>query len=72
MHETISFLVLGLALLVVGGEILIRGSSQLALLFRVSPLVIGLTVVAYGTSAPELGVYSVKRYPRKTNFRYLG
>jgi len=50
------FLALGLALLALGGELLVRGSSALARRFGVSPLVIGLTVVAFGTSAPELVV----------------
>ncbi|MGB1925604.1 MAG: calcium/sodium antiporter [Rubripirellula sp.] len=49
-------ILLGLVLLVVGGELLVRGASALASAFRISPLVIGLTVVAFGTSAPELGV----------------
>jgi len=49
-------LVAGLILLVGGGELLVRGASAMAATFRVSPLVIGLTVVAFGTSAPELGV----------------
>ncbi|MEM6690474.1 MAG: calcium/sodium antiporter [Planctomycetota bacterium] len=48
--------IVGLLLLVVGGEVLVRGASGLATAFRISPLVIGLTVVAFGTSAPELGV----------------
>ena len=39
-----------------GAEILVRGASGLATRFRVPPLVIGLTVVAFGTSAPELAV----------------
>ena len=46
----------GLALLGAGGELLVRGASRLAALFRMPPLVIGLTVVAFGTSAPELAV----------------
>jgi cation:H+ antiporter len=46
----------GLIFLVVGGELLVRGASALAALLRISPLVIGLTVVAFGTSAPELAV----------------
>lgn len=46
----------GLVLLYVGGEALVRGASSLALRMRISPLVIGLTVVAFGTSAPELAV----------------
>jgi cation:H+ antiporter len=53
---TIVLFVLGLVLLIVGAELLVRGASNLALALRVSPLVIGLTIVAYGTSAPELAV----------------
>ncbi len=48
--------VLGLALLVGGAELLVRGASRLAARFGISALVIGLTVVAFGTSAPELAV----------------
>jgi len=50
------FFILGLALLVGGAELLVRGASRLAGLAGVSPLIIGLTVVAFGTSAPELAV----------------
>jgi cation:H+ antiporter len=46
----------GLLLLVGGGELLVRGAVGLAAGLGVSPLVIGLTVVAFGTSAPELVV----------------
>lgn len=46
----------GLILLVVGAELLVRGASKVAAIFGISPLVIGLTVVAYGTSMPELAV----------------
>ena len=46
----------GLALLIVGAEALVRGSSRLAGALGITPLVIGLTVVAFGTSAPELAV----------------
>ena len=49
----------GLVLLVAGAEGLVRGASRLAAAVGISPLVIGLTVVAFGTSAPELAV-SVK------------
>ena len=42
-----------------GGELLVRGESQLAAIAKIPPLVIGLTVVAFGTSSPELAV-SVK------------
>lgn len=47
---------LGLVALVLGAELLVRGASKLALSFGISPLVVGLTVVAFGTSAPELAV----------------
>ncbi len=46
----------GLVLLVIGAEALIRGASRIAIVAGISPLVVGLTVVAYGTSAPELAV----------------
>lgn len=48
--------VLGLVLLIVGAEALVRGASRLALSVGISPLVVGLTVVAFGTSSPELAV----------------
>jgi cation:H+ antiporter len=51
----ISFII-GLALLIAGAELLVRGASRLAAALSISPLVIGLTVVAYGTSSPELAV----------------
>jgi cation:H+ antiporter len=50
------FFALGLALLVFGADWLIKGAANLAGRWGVSPLVIGLTVVAFGTSAPELAV----------------
>jgi cation:H+ antiporter len=55
---TMTFLtfVAGLVLLVVGANTLVRGASRLALSFGISPLVVGLTIVAFGTSAPELAV----------------
>lgn len=53
---TFIYFIVGLALLVIGAELLVRGASRLALAVGVSPLVIGLTVVAYGTSAPEVAV----------------
>ncbi len=46
----------GLVLLVVGAELLVRGGGRLALALRIPALVVGLTVVAFGTSAPELAV----------------
>ncbi len=49
------FVAVGLAGLAFGADWLVDGSTGLARRFRVSPVVIGLTVVAYGTSAPEIG-----------------
>ncbi|WP_104201720.1 calcium/sodium antiporter [Billgrantia saliphila] len=46
----------GLALLIVGAEGLVKGASRLAARLGISPLIIGLTVVAFGTSSPELTV----------------
>jgi cation:H+ antiporter len=53
---TLLLFLAGLVLLVSGGELLVRGASRLATATGISPLVIGLTVVAFGTSAPELAV----------------
>ena len=54
--STALMLIAGLALLVVGAEALVRGASKIAAAVGISPQVIGLTVVAFGTSAPELAV----------------
>lgn len=53
---TVAALVIGLVLLVGGAEALVKSASKLAATAGISPLVIGLTVVAFGTSAPELAV----------------
>ncbi|MEH0156896.1 calcium/sodium antiporter [Limibacter armeniacum] len=44
----------GLVTLILGGELLVRGATEIALRMKISPLVVGLTVVAFGTSSPEL------------------
>jgi cation:H+ antiporter len=54
-----AILLLGLVVLVIGAELLVRGAVTLAEIAKVSPLVIGLTVVAFGTSAPELAVSTI-------------
>jgi len=58
--ENIPYLILGLIILILGGEFLVKGSVALAVRMKVSMVVIGLTVVSFATSAPELivSVYS--------------
>lgn len=53
---SLAFVLVGFLGLIWGGELLVRSASALAAIMRISPLVIGLTVVAFGTSAPELAV----------------
>lgn len=49
-------IIFGLGLLYFGADGLVRGSSELGLRFGITPIVVGLTIVAFGTSAPELAV----------------
>lgn len=56
MAETVGLIVLGLALLALGGDSVVKGASGLALRFGLSPLVAGLLLVALATSVPELAV----------------
>ncbi|MBI2567863.1 MAG: calcium/sodium antiporter [Candidatus Schekmanbacteria bacterium] len=53
---SLMYLVAGLVMLTIGAELLVRGASRLAAAVGVSSLIVGLTVVAFGTSAPELAV----------------
>ncbi len=53
---TYTLIVVGFALLLVGGEAVVRGSVSLANRLGVSPLIIGLTIVGFGTSLPEMVV----------------
>lgn len=54
--QIVVLLVAGLLALFAGGELLIRGATRLAAAAGIPPLIVGLTVVAFGTSAPELAV----------------
>ena len=56
MLTSFTLLILSLVALYFGADMLVKGSSSLALRAKISPLVVGLTVVAFGTSAPELVV----------------
>ncbi|GAA1707053.1 calcium/sodium antiporter [Dietzia cercidiphylli] len=53
---TVLALAVGFVLLIGGGEVLVRGAGGLAATLGISPLVVGLTVVAFATSAPEFAV----------------
>ena len=59
MLINILLLIVGLVVLILGGDFLVKGASSIALRLSLSPLVVGLTIVAFGTSAPEL-LISVK------------
>ena len=50
----ILMIILGFSILLVGGDLLVKGSVSLAVRFKINPAVIGLTIIAAGTSAPEL------------------
>jgi len=66
MLISIILIIVGLVLLVVGGEVLLRGAVGLATLLKLTPAIIGLTVVAAGTSVPELAVSGVAAWQNKT------
>ncbi len=59
MTYPILLIVVGAALLYFGAEGLVRGSASAALRMRIAPLIVGLTIIAFGTSSPEL-VVSIK------------
>jgi cation:H+ antiporter len=48
------YIISGILILILGGELLVRGAVNVALRFHISTLVVGMTVVSFGTSAPEL------------------
>ncbi len=56
------FFALGMAFLILGADVLVRGAVGIAKIIGLSPLVIGLTIVAFGTSSPELAVSLKAQY----------
>lgn len=66
MIWTIIFLLIGFIFLIKGADLLVEGSSSVALKYKVSNLVIGLTIVAFGTSAPELLISAIASFQKST------
>lgn len=67
MIESLGWIGVGLLVLVVGGEVLLRGAVVLAERMKLTPAVIGLTVVAAGTSVPELAVSALAAWKGSTD-----
>lgn len=70
MTTTLLLLALGLVALLGGGELTVRGASQLSRAFGIPAFVIGLTVVAFGTSAPELVVNLIGAYSGESEIAF--
>lgn len=64
---TILWFIIGLTFLVGGAELLVRGASKIAIVLGISPVIVGLTIVAFGTSAPELAVTLQANYDGKAD-----
>lgn len=56
LFGAVLLIIVGMLVLIGGGEVLVRGASRLAITLKIPPLVVGLTIVAFCTSAPELAV----------------
>ena len=67
LTKCIEFIVVGLGLLIVGSEFLVRGAVKLAELWGVSEAIIGVTVVAVGTSLPELATSAVAAFKKRSD-----
>jgi len=67
MIFAIIFFVVGLVVLIKGADFLVSGASSLSLKLKISPIVIGLTIVAFGTSSPELLVSVTSALQGKTD-----
>ncbi len=61
---SVLFLVIGFAILIKGADLLVEGSSSIAQKLQISNLVIGLTIVAFGTSAPELLISGIASFQK--------
>jgi cation:H+ antiporter len=65
MFVDILWLIVGFAILVKGADFLVNGASSVARRFNISTLVIGLTIVSFGTSAPELTVNLIAAFSQE-------
>ena len=65
--KAIIFIILGLAGLVVGGKWIVDGAVKIAELFNISQSLIGLTIVAIGTSLPELATSAIAAYKKQSD-----
>jgi len=70
VFQALCLIALGVGLLATGGELLLRGAVGLATRFRLTPAVIGLTVVAAGTSVPELSVSGMAAFNGKYDLAF--
>ena len=67
VRKAILFVVLGLALLVIGGKLIVEGATSIARLFGISERIIGLTVITIGTSLPELATSIIAARKKNTD-----
>jgi cation:H+ antiporter len=65
--KSVIFLLLGLSGLVIGGDFIVRGATQIAISLGMRPALVGLTIVAVGTSLPELAASAMAAYKRQTD-----
>jgi len=70
VFQSLCLIAVGVALLALGGELLLRGAVGLATRFHLTPAVIGLTVVAAGTSVPELAVSGMAAFNGKPDLAF--
>ena len=67
---TFAGIVLGLVLLIAGGAALVRGASEIAVRLGVSPMIVGLTIVGFGTSSPALIVNVIGAFRGETGIAF--
>lgn len=66
MWLVLVIMISGLVVLILGGDFLVKGASNIAYSLHISPMVVGLTIVAFGTSAPELLISTISALDGKS------